>query len=377
MIEVDVFWSFAIGACFAACAGRALLLDGSANSTTPPGSRSSRSHAAAASPAQSRSRSRSRSRSPARGSTDSLRTAAPQRASGSDADNWTRHSSNLASLNHSSGIKALLLAPIDAWMAEYCYNKYFVYTVLFLSCVFAPSGAWLLTDYPGWESMYLFENDANVTGPLAALFASTNTLLGVLGFTLATRSIRRNGGSTFGAHQMWIASYACMFSILGFGYRRFLYPASGEEWYAGHYYPLVDFFTSDVFFTLLVMGVPILPGLWIPCYVWLSENRYTKAEKSSILWVLFRTWAVLLGLGTVGFAVYIAAVHFLGRNVSLLPFSAAFHSSVVWYEWLYPLVGFYVANVALFAVSSLPMQLFEVVESKAAKRNASRSVKQS
>ena len=98
-------------------------------------------------------------------------------------------------------------------------NKYFVYTVCFLSMLFAPSGVYLLWHHCGWETMFLL--DRSMHGIWPCLFANTNVSLGVLGFIICYKLIK--SGHTRLQHQLWTGSYTCMFAILTFGYDRFLY----------------------------------------------------------------------------------------------------------------------------------------------------------
>ena len=98
-------------------------------------------------------------------------------------------------------------------------NKYFVYTVAFLSMIFAPSGVYLLWHYPGWETMFFL--DRNLHGIWPCLFANTNVSLGVLGFCICYKLIK--DGNDLAVHKYWTTAYTCMFAILTFGYDRFLY----------------------------------------------------------------------------------------------------------------------------------------------------------
>lgn len=55
-------------------------------------------------------------------------------------------------------------------------NKYFVYTVCFLSMIFAPSGIYLLWHFTGWETMFFLDRDLHGIWP--CIFAHTNVSLG-------------------------------------------------------------------------------------------------------------------------------------------------------------------------------------------------------
>lgn len=77
--------------------------------------------------------------------------------------------------------------------------------------------------------MYLFKRRSDMHAILPCIFAHTNVLLGVIGFYHAAQAVR--GGRISRAHRLWMRSYGCMFAILGFGYRRFMYP--GYAWRSG------------------------------------------------------------------------------------------------------------------------------------------------
>jgi hypothetical protein len=77
-----------------------------------------------------------------------------------------------------------------------------------------------------------------IHGGLACVFAASNVLLGVIGFCVAFSLIKQ--GKELLATSLWVWSYVVMIGILGFGYRRFLYAGTEEEWAAGVPYDLLD-----------------------------------------------------------------------------------------------------------------------------------------
>lgn len=107
-------------------------------------------------------------------------------------------------------------------------NRFFLKTLLFLSVLFVPSGAYLLTQHPGWETMFALypylvdlENAAKgiiprSAGLIVSLFAMSNILFGMLGFYLAYRLIQKN--KMMAAHSLWIFGYFMMFFILIVGW---------------------------------------------------------------------------------------------------------------------------------------------------------------
>ncbi|KAG0057248.1 hypothetical protein BGZ83_000661, partial [Gryganskiella cystojenkinii] len=138
----------------------------------------------------------------------------------------------------------------------------FVYTLLFLSLIFAPSGLYLLWDNPGWESMYLLGDKNDMHAILPTTFAFTNVLLGIIGYYVTYRKIRTTRHEprlNMSINKYWVHAYTCFNAILGMGYNRFMYPMRWQEWQAGKEYPLTDFFFSRMLVTLLGMGVVLLP----------------------------------------------------------------------------------------------------------------------
>ncbi len=141
-------------------------------------------------------------------------------------------------------------------------NPAFTLTLLWIACVFAPSGLYLLWAFPGWETMFVARNHLSIPAWLTALFALTNITQGILGFYVTSYYIR--AGNMFAAKMQTIWSHAAMVFVLvfgwdGTGYRRFFYAGTGEDWHSQVEFPITAFFSSPIFFTLLGMGVVFLP----------------------------------------------------------------------------------------------------------------------
>jgi hypothetical protein len=146
--------------------------------------------------------------------------------------------------------------------------------VLFLALVFVPSGAYLLSAFPSWETMHMGVTPGvggepigpNLPAFVVMLFSLTNITQGILGFYVATLFIRR--GNTYGAYLQWMLGYFLMFFILvhgwdGTGYQRFFSatPALLTSWDNAN---IVGWVTSPVAMALTVMGVFFIPSLlWI------------------------------------------------------------------------------------------------------------------
>ncbi|CAH1792480.1 unnamed protein product [Owenia fusiformis] len=221
-------------------------------------------------------------------------------------------------------------------------NKYFVFTVCFLSMIFAPSGIYLLWQHCGWETMWHYSKDMHGIWP--CLFAHTNISLGVLGYVLAYKCIK--GNQELLAHTLWVGAYTCMFAILSFGYDRFLYAGDANDWQNNVSYPLVDFFQSQVFYTLLVMSVFVLPPIYYAITIWPSEFGISSESK----------WQ------TINHAVYsFAKFTALGSAIYL----GVFYSDNALGTWgLDRLVAFLVGQLAITFLTVAPMVLIKVTKQR-------------
>ncbi|KAF9421212.1 hypothetical protein BGZ94_008884 [Podila epigama] len=251
----------------------------------------------------------------------------------------------------------------------------FVYTLLFLSLIFAPSGLYLLWDNPGWESMFVLGDKNEIHAILPTVFAFTNVLLGIIGYYVTYNKIREHRFETqlpTTIHKYWVHAYTCFCAILGLGYNRFMYPSDYVDWRAGMVYPLTAFFTSRILFTLLAMGVILLPAAYIPAYIWLKETLTSPGDKSRLFFACLKY--VLQGVIAVitGFTTYQITYHYRHdpnlTNVENL--SALFdHGHILSRDskWS-PLLGFLVAETVVIFLVSLP--IFIVPDGKPANKKS-------
>jgi len=86
-------------------------------------------------------------------------------------------------------------------------NDYFTYTLLYLSCIFAPSGIYLLWQFPHWETMQVATCHGDLPAWLVALFAITNITQGILGFWVSYICIK--AGRYYWAHLQWFLFFLC------------------------------------------------------------------------------------------------------------------------------------------------------------------------
>jgi hypothetical protein len=179
-----------------------------------------------------------------------------------------------------------------------------------------------------------------------------------------------------------------MFAILGFGYSRFLYDNSAIAFSTPDRPPhvLTDWFVprggSSVFVALLVMGIPMLPGLWGPMLVW--SGGCTAAQKWAVcrhvVWSTVRAVAVMYAApvplpspppirfpcradrclcavcSAVGFVVYIE----FGASASMRAYVS--DGPVGPYA---PLIGHLVANTVFMAVALWPLLVLRTSEAEA------------
>ncbi len=206
-------------------------------------------------------------------------------------------------------------------------SEFFIKTLLFVSLLFAPSGIYLLWEFPGWETM--FAGDGKLPGWLVTAFAITNVSQGILGFFVATWLIKK--GKIYAANLQYVFGYIIMFFILvhgwdGIGYKRFLYSGTIEQWQAGIPIPFYKFFTSDVALALYGMGVVLVPVLAWCLTRWLMEGYrmagLVEAEQGASAYVrLIKT--IFLAAFALPFVFAVGAsllVHLFGFILGILIF---------------------------------------------------------
>ena len=142
-------------------------------------------------------------------------------------------------------------------------DRHLVGALLFLALIFAPSGVYLVWEFPSWETMHA--GDREMPGWLIATFAITNVTQGLLAFWVVDRLLA--AGRSYLAYLQIVFAYIGMFFILvhgwdGQGYQRFFSETRADflawdgDWSA--------WLTSDVALTLLVMGAVLVPILlWL------------------------------------------------------------------------------------------------------------------
>jgi hypothetical protein len=146
-------------------------------------------------------------------------------------------------------------------------NPFLLATVLFAALLFAPSGAYLLWEFPDWETMQV--STGEIASWLVVVFAITNVTQAMLGFWVVERLLVR--GRAYAAYLQVALAYLGMFFILvhgwdGEGYKRFFSPDRADyrswsgDWSA--------WLSSDVALTLLAMAAVLVPVLLATVVRW-------------------------------------------------------------------------------------------------------------
>ncbi|MFD7710873.1 hypothetical protein [Streptomyces sp. NPDC059786] len=156
-------------------------------------------------------------------------------------------------------------------------------TLSYLSVVFIPCGMWLLTEFPGWETMQV---TAAPPGWFAGVFCLGVIVSAVGGFLCTARLIRRD--RTWWAFLQWVWPYTAMFFVLlhgwdGTGLRRFLMTDDGSHdavtgAESGNFVDtetVVQWLQSSVAWTLFGMGLVVIPAL-----VWTGARLRNRALDS-------------------------------------------------------------------------------------------------
>lgn len=240
--------------------------------------------------------------------------------------------------------------------ASVVVNSYFMYNICFLGILFAPSGVFLLWEFPAWETMFVFNREL-ITGSLVAVFASTNVLFGIIGFLVASFFIRRD--QVLFANSIWMLGYVIMFGILGFGYKRFTYTGNAKDWVSGKEFPIILFFQSPVFFTLLWMGVAIIPALYYPIITWPKSCGSTYKENRRVFWHLILTsfLGVLFGGLCYAFWLNVFATPSQIIYVTMSDFDFMWKGKLIVFGPYSPLVGYFIAQISFTSLVLFPFLL--------------------
>lgn len=202
--------------------------------------------------------------------------------------------------------------------------------LLYLGCLFVPSGAFLIWQFTSWETMHVATRD-DIPGWLMAGFTLTNFTQGVLGFAVAATLLRRK--QQYAAYLQWVLGHFAMLFILvhgwdGTGYKRFL-SSTREEFIDWRWATAQRWVTGDVAQSLIVMGLVVLPVMFGLMARDLKRgyglSGYDDRARVSTLGLALSLLTALLG-GVLGAAVLASvAIRYLGPLLGSSAFALIFY----------------------------------------------------
>jgi len=152
-------------------------------------------------------------------------------------------------------------------------NQYFLKTLLFLSLLFVPSGSNLLWSNPNWETMQVGSYET-IPGWLVSGFTITNVTQGILGYWV-TRNMLLRGDYNKAAQQTVYAYLGFWFILVNgwdkTGYRRF-FSRNREAFESWKWTNIFGWATSDVVRILLAYGAAFIPLMLYWMSRWLEEG---------------------------------------------------------------------------------------------------------
>lgn len=152
-------------------------------------------------------------------------------------------------------------------------NQYFLKTLLFLSLLFVPSGSNLLWSNPNWETMQVGDYES-IPGWLVSGFTITNVTQGILGYYVTYECLMR-GKYHRAALQAMLAYLGFWFILVNgwdkTGYRRFFSRnrEAFDNWKPSN---LFGWLRSDVVRILLGYGAFFIPLMLYWISTWLQEG---------------------------------------------------------------------------------------------------------
>jgi hypothetical protein len=206
--------------------------------------------------------------------------------------------------------------------------------LLYLGSMFVPSGAFLIWQFTSWETMHVATRD-QIPGWLMAAFTITNFTQGILGFAVASMFLRRR--NQYGAYLQWLFGHFGLLFILvhgwdGTGYMRF-FSTSRAEFAGWTWATAARWFGSDIFFSLMTMGVVMLPVLFGVMGRDLKRGYQTGggarpasgSQASVVMLALWMFWALIPGV-LISAIMASVAIRFLGWIAGALAFAAVIYA---------------------------------------------------
>ncbi|MHB8780654.1 MAG: hypothetical protein ACYC55_04625 [Candidatus Geothermincolia bacterium] len=153
-------------------------------------------------------------------------------------------------------------------------NEYFMKTLIFLSLLFVPSGAVLLWSNPSWETMQVGKYET-IPQWLVGLFSITNVTQGIAGF-LVTHDLMMKGKLKGAALQTYFAYLLFFFTLVNGwdnkAYQRF-FSKNREGFDDWRWSNIFGWATSDVAAILIAFGVVFLPLMYYWVCRWMVEGQ--------------------------------------------------------------------------------------------------------
>jgi hypothetical protein len=215
-------------------------------------------------------------------------------------------------------------------------NQYFTKTLLFLACLFVPSGANLLWTTPNWETMQVGSYET-IPGWLVSIFSITNVTQGIMGYWVTYNYLMR--GKYYTAAMQTVYAYLCFWFILvnGWdktGYQRF-FSKDREAFENWKWTNVFGWLLSPVVKILLSYGTVFIPLMLFWITKWLQEGFEMEGlveegqDQTENLLERARLCAYLLfavfGLALGGAILAHILIRLLGWTGGLLAFAA------IWY----------------------------------------------
>lgn len=236
-------------------------------------------------------------------------------------------------------------------------NKFFTYILFFLGALFAPSGLYLLWQFPHWETMQVATTHKDIPSWLVVIFGITNITQGIIGYWVGYKLIRMK--NIYGAYVNWVVAWIIFWSILVMGWdttgwQRFLYDPTvngGALWTPGTHMGIM-FFTSNVFLTLVAMALPIGPALAVPMAKWIREGITLDSTMSEEKNPGYLKLIILALIGAFGITLSLAIIN------GFLVFWIRDLTGSVGLAYLIGLPLFWIATVFLLLRRNMPLHRY-------------------
>lgn len=153
----------------------------------------------------------------------------------------------------------------SARLMDLLQNRYMMVNILYVALLFAPSGLYLVWDFPEWETMQA--GTRAMPAWLIVLFAITNVTQAVLAFWVVERLVV-HGRQYLGFVQAWFGYFGMFFILVNgwdrTGWHRFFSEDRADFLNWGNASALdnvTGWLTSSVALTLYGMGVILIPAM--------------------------------------------------------------------------------------------------------------------